>query len=914
MVFKQQLRWAIWILAILLLALSASNVPAAPNLSSNTTILNPISCPLGGCAAGQRLNFRTNFDLSIFTPSIDPNVQVCLYTPINWNITDVGFDLLGKLSGSLYNLDLTQCGLPPTNYELISGVTTSIDFNLFGDTLDFYFRLGNSADMDGSALVKVYEKNGTVWSQSEQSFMFLSVVPVSNSVFVAQSAEICADDSPCYVNSKDDLTSGIGTGLKDAIDAVADGSVIQIKGDYPIRSNTVVVDSIVTIQGIQNASITTESLSCSQPMLSLTNAITLENLSINDGSCTLQNRDLIVIDSIQPINIVSNNITKGKDAISIVNNADKINVQFNNLTNNSGFAILKPNNSGTGQIIATANNILNNRSGAQVSCSSPDLGLMDHNFWGIGILPENAASGCTSQSEKRLGSAIIDKINLPGVQADVQTVTTTKTSYFDNSISVQRPVTNPAGPDFDIYMVNHGNNVANTPFLDSGASSSLVPCNNFYDIFLAQGFTNISELDIFLKYDLNAACIANVESVTYCGQSDPALYPLWWYDPDQLVTTGWNTTGQNPNGPFSGGTSGQETICDTTNKEISVKIDSTGRPGIGNDLTYTPFMVGLIGQPAATVLSSFTATPGNMQVIINWSTVSELNTSGFYVQRRISGTSTFSRISPFITRTGTDSSGSNYTYVDNNVTNFTGYDFRLEIVGSNLLSVYSNIISATPAPPTLTPTVTITSTITQTPTVTQTLTRTITSTPTTTLTRTITLTPTRTRYQTATKTRTPYIIPYRSPVRTSTRIPTIVSSQGYPVPTNGNLNPTSGYPQPSGESTESQGGYPQPGIEGTSDGGYPESSTGNDQSTSYPNQATQLTPAPNLTSASYTSTPETDTDRDKNSNWIYPLLGSFIGLSLVLLVGYFLWKKGYMVIPFLPHASETLDDHEDDKE
>ena len=33
------------------------------------------------------------------------------------------------------------------------------------------------------------------------------------------------------------------------------------------------------------------------------------------------------------------------------------------------------------------------------------------------------------------------------------------------------------------------------------------------------------------------------------------------------------------------------------------------------------------------------------------------------------------------------------------------------------------------------------------------------------------------------------------------------------------------------------------------------------------------------------------------NNWVYPLLGSMIGLSLVLLVGYFLWKKGYMALP-----------------
>jgi hypothetical protein len=43
---------------------------------------------------------------------------------------------------------------------------------------------------------------------------------------------------------------------------------------------------------------------------------------------------------------------------------------------------------------------------------------------------------------------------------------------------------------------------------------------------------------------------------------------------------------------------------------------------------------------------------------------------------------------------------------------------------------------------------------------------------------------------------------------------------------------------------------------------------------------------------------------DRNTNWIYPLLGSIIGLSLVLLVGYFLWKKGYMALPISPKEDQ----------
>ncbi len=676
---KHRLHWFVWIFVLTGLAISVASVPASPLKSSSITLISPSSCPSGGCAAGQRLNFRTSFDLLNYTPAQDTNIQVCLFTPANWAVSEVGFEPTGKLTGATYSVDTTNCGQPPSNYVLSQGIAAALDTTFFGDTLDFYYRIGKTASLGGSTLIRVFERNGIVWTQSEQSFNFLSIAPKASTVYVAKDAASCASNSPCFVNSKDDLATGLGTGLKDAVDAIDSTSTIYVIGTYPVKNNTVIINKSVTLQGTNIASITSETFICSQPLLSLNNEITIQNLSINDGICNLPNRDLLVIDSPQNINLFSNNLTNGKDAIRIINHQGNLTIRFNNIINNSGYAVNKPVASGTGKINVAANNINNNRSGVQVSCGTKELGLVDHNYWGIGILPAIAAPDCTSQSGKRLGSAIIDNLNNSGVQAQIVTVTSTKKSYFENKISVQHPTTNPVSPDFDIFIINHGSNSVNTPFLNSGSTSTLVPCNNYYDIFLAQGLTNVQELVIFMKYDLNAACIANVESSTYCGQSNPALYPLWWYDPDQLITSGWNPTGKAPNGPSAGGESGQVTTCNLTSKEIAVQIDSTGRPGISNDLNYTPFVVGLVGQPAAAVLTSFTATPGNMQVGIGWTTSSELNTAGFYVQRRQTGNFSFNRVSPFIAHTGTDASGASYSFMDTNVTNLTGYDYRLEI-------------------------------------------------------------------------------------------------------------------------------------------------------------------------------------------------------------------------------------------
>lgn len=916
---KKFFRWFFLLSVFIGLAISVANILASPLKSSSITLISPTSCPQGGCAAGQRLNFRTSFDLLNYLPAQETNIQVCLFTPDNWTVTDVGFESNGKVSGATYTTDLSHCGVPPTNYVLSQGISTALNSTFFGDTLDFYFRVGKSANVGGSTLIRVFEWNGTAWSQSEQSFNYLSIAPVGSTVYVAKDAATCGISTPCFVNSKDDLSTGLGTGLKDAIDVVDPSSTINIIGIYPVKSNTVVINKAVTIQGINDAKITSESFNCSQPVLSLNNEITLQNLSVNDGICSLPNRDLLVIDSSQNIQIFSNNLNNGKDAIRIINQPGNVSIRFNNITNNSGYALVKPGATGTGKLNAVANNIFNNRSGVQVSCSSKDLGLVDHNFWGIGVMPGVAAPDCTSQSGKRLGSAILDNLNNPGVQAQMVSVTSTKKSYFENKIAVQRPATTPDNPDFDIFIVNHGNNTVNTPFLNSGSTSTLVPCNNYYDIFLAQGLTSIQELNIFMKYDLNAACIANIESSTYCGQSNPALFPLWWYDPDQLITTGWNTTGKAPNGPSAGGANGQVTTCNLQNKEISVQIDTSGRPGISNDLNYTPFVVGLVGQPAAAVLTSFTASPGNMQVDITWSTASELNTAGFYVQRRPTGSFSFNRVSPFIVHTGTDASGADYSFVDTNVTNLTGYDYRLEIVGTNLLSVYSNIISATPAPPTLTPTttvtstITITSTITVTPTVTITTTPTISTTPTITGTSTVTLTPTRTRFQTATNTRTPFLIPYRSPTRTSFVVRT--NPPGYPAPTTSNSTPDSGYPGPVGGETPTGDAYPNPENATQPAEGYPEPGTEVSQATVIPgNETTVQTPKPGTTfSAKPTSVPRPEAG-EKDSSWVYPLLGSLIGLSLVLLIGYFLWKKGYMMLPLLPDNRKNKDHSPDDLE
>ncbi len=899
--------WTLIALLITTIGLPIGQINASPLSSAIVNFISPANCPSGGCVAGQRLNMRSSFDLNQYLPSNDTNVQLCVYTPTEWNVTDLAINTIGTLTGAIYQAGATNCGAAPSGYQIIGGAISNLDSQFFGDTLDFVFRIGRNASLNGSVYTRLYENNGSAWIQSGQAFIFIPVQTRSNQVFVATNADICGTNSPCYINSGDDLPGGIGTGLKDAIDAIDENGTITIIGNYSIKSQTILVNKTVNILGGDSGNVTYNGLSCDLPMISLQSGGSIKNLSINDGTCMLTNRNLIQVNSALPIEISSNSLTAGKDAITIIHADEIVFIQANQISQNSGYAINRNPNSGVGTVSIIANNIVGNRTGTQVTCAN--LGNVDHNYWGFGISPATASADCTYLAGKLLGSPILTSVSGRGLQAQRVTVTNEKVYYFENQIAVSH---NISDLNFDIFIINHGNNASSVPFMSNTGENNIVPCSNYFDIFIADTNPLSSNLNLFLKYSLNNACIANIESSTYCGQTNSTLFPLWWFDPLQQITSGWDTTGQSPTGPAAGGATGQTTECNLTQKEINVQIDNSGRPGLNSDLGFTPFVIGIIGQPAGAVLSSFNAIAENMKVTIHWTTISELNTSGFYVQRRIQGTSDFARISPYLSHTGTDTSGSTYTYIDTTVTNFSIYEYRLEIIGNDFLSVYSNIISATPIPATQTPTVTSTSTITNTPSISitptgsQTVTPTITTTPTITATRTQTATrtrtPTRTRtsfqapartntpVRTSTSTRTPFVS--RTPLpngitRTLTTTATVLSSQ-----TQVQQSTNSGYPGPNNQGgeqdDEEQQGYPGPGTPQTNEI-TPEISDGTVTSEIGSTTSPQKSP---------TISPGSQTDNHETPIWLYGILGAIIGLCFILLIIYYLWKKDRIKLPF----------------
>lgn len=735
--------------------------------SASLTPIGPAGCPTSGCAAGQTLDYRASFDLGAFEPAQLPNVQVCFYTPTAWNTSDWRIDATGGISGAPYQADTTNCSPAPTDYGIASGASAQLS-SAFGDVLNIGFRIGRTApaNPNGSLVIRVFQHNGTAWTQTDQTFVSIPVIAAAASVYAANDSAACGNFSPCYLNSGSDRDGGKGTGLKDGVDAQP--TTITVLGNYQVKSQTVLIDQPVILQGLDDSRITYVGSTCTNAVLKLTSAVTVRNLTITDGTCTTTNRDLVAVDSAQDVSLEFVDLLNGLDALKIADNAGNVTIRFSQALNNSGYAVLRVPKVSGGTLLATGSNLYGNRAGAQVDCGQ--AGAADHNFWGFGVTAGSATANCAAVDTKQLGAPVLPRDSAAGVSGEKVTVTTIRQNSFGGLIGYQRA---GDGADYELNIVNHGaGSPENVPFT-GGSSSSLVACSNYYDVFLEKTAAAGGTLNLTLRYDRTSGCTSTIETSAYCTGSDQTRFPLYWYSPSSSAPTGWNTTGAT----------GQTTTCDTAANEISAVIDASGRPDFATDLNFTPFVVGLPSQPSSVVITKLGAIPGNAQVTVQWTTASEVNTAGFYVLRSTVEAGGFERVSPFIARKGSSSSGASYEYLDTGLTNNTTYYYRLEIISTSMDSSFSQVVSAVPGQATSTTTLTATASATAT--------ATTTSTGTVTLTKTITRTPTVTKIPTRTRTQIRYatyftgVTPTRGPTRTlfPSRTPTRTATGAQPTET-----------------------------------------------------------------------------------------------------------------------------------
>jgi hypothetical protein len=931
-------RWtifAIGVVAMLGTVAASWGAPAAPQAAS-LVLQSPAACPVSGCAAGQSLNVRADYDLTGYDPTLSDNVQVCLYTPINWSANSFNLATVGGVTAKTYTPSITYCQAAPANYTLLGGGLASLDQSYFGDSLGLGFRLGNTAFSNGSLLVRVYERlPGDTWSMTQQAFLAIPVTGLTTTVYVANDAATCGLYAPCYINSGNDAPGGFGTGLKDAVDAQIAPAVISVLGNYLLKSYAVQINRPTVLQGLNDASIQPGGLTCSEPLLRVSDAVTIQNLTLSSAACPSTRRDLIEVQSAAAVTIRNNDLINGGHAVHVLAGDGNVTLLFNHVQGNSGYALLRETG-GAGQVNLIANNLLGNRLGAQVDCAG--LGRADHNFWGSGVSAAMGANNCITVEGKRLGASMVRRDGAAGVKGERLTVQTVKQYTQDGGLGLYRV---GSGADFDVFAVSHGaGSVVNVPFT-GGSPDDLTPCSEYWDVFLADETAPVDQsLVMSLKYDRSSGCIASVESSEYCGGTDATLYPLWWYDPANGVTAGWDTTGQNPAGPGAGGATGQQTTCLLAQDEIEVVLDDNGRPGLGNDLTFTPFVVGLPPRPSGVVITRFVGIAGNTQAAIQWTTSSEVNILGFFVQRSLVADSGFVDVSSLIPRQGSGVSGANYEYVDTGLTNGTVYYYRLRVQATDLSSTFTGSISVLPGLPTATPTATSTVTATETATLTatQTQTPTITGTlPTSTATVTRTLTPTITGTPpTATLTRTATVAPTRTRTRTPApsatqrlRSPTSVAKSRTPTPLTGTPDtatpvtstlpggtltpggPTVGYPV---DVTQSPGGEGTPGYPAGAETATPTQELGSATALSRGEIATR-TQAARRTSLAQTGTPSVDqTPTEKRTTWLVPLLIIWLGVALLAGLGYYLWKQGLLVLPLQRRSAqeEPLPEQDDE--
>lgn len=713
-------------------------------------LLSPESCPLTGCAGGQRLNYQVTFGVDIQSPSQQgANINVCVASSVTGLIKSDTFSQspAGVLSGVPYQPESGCLATLQEGDVLIASTSAAIPTS-GQDKLNLAFRLETTPTSIGQLVVYVVQKDaGGAWSRISRLASSAIVLVNSNmaTLYVAENSDECGMYSPCFINSGDDLAGGIGTGLKDANDA-NNTSGIVILGTYPIKSAEVLINNRHTIDGLGAASLSTSSLVCNQPMIGIEAGAVIRGLAVDDGQCNASSRTLLRINSSEDVLLEFNKFRNGANAIFQQGGAGNLTIRFNHIVENKGLAFVRSTGSGIGSVSMLANNIHANGDTTQVDCGGN--GLVDHNYWGNGVLPGSATQNCTFTNGKQLGAEILLENN--GVAARLVSVGSTPSPAYFNEVILSQS----GSGSVPYILVNHGQGSdSNIPFLPLG-SGRVTACGNFYDIFKADN-TPATDLMVSFRYDrVSNDCVQVIESSTYCGNADSAFYPLKWYDPRNNQTTQWTNIDEVK-------ATGKQVTCDSPNNSLVMKLGgaSVGHPNLANDLDYTPFVVGLAyTQGASLVNGTFILAYQTNVADLSWETTQENGVTGFYILRSASENGTYTRISSLIPSVGSGLVGGAYAFKDTALTFGMSYWYKLDVIGVNGQTIQTfgpkTIMTSTETPTvTNTPTRTHTPTITQTPTVTKT--PTITLTPTRTPTRTVT--PTRTLYPTI----TPFV--YRSP-------------------------------------------------------------------------------------------------------------------------------------------------------
>jgi hypothetical protein len=226
--------------------------------------------------------------------------------------------------------------------------------------------------------------------------------------------------------------------------------------------------------------------------------------------------------------------------------------------------------------------------------------------------------------------------------------------------------------DFTITLYNGNNGSSyNTQTLDQFTFSQVDPNDNsfsyYYFIYPANGIQNGSPDGICLDYQGSV-----------------------------ILFTSYEGTFTATDGPANGLLSTDIGVSETTSTPVGSSVGLTGSGTQYSDFTWTNFDgTATIGSPNGSQilpveLSSFSATANKNNVALNWSTASEVNNSGFEIERA-GNNSDFVKVG-FIPGAGTTTDIRSYSFVDNNL-NIGTYTYRLKQVDFDGTFAYSDEVS-----------------------------------------------------------------------------------------------------------------------------------------------------------------------------------------------------------------------------
>lgn len=167
------------------------------------------------------------------------------------------------------------------------------------------------------------------------------------------------------------------------------------------------------------------------------------------------------------------------------------------------------------------------------------------------------------------------------------------------------------------------------------------------------------------SYDYSTAFYDNAGSFWVCIDGDWGRYTIQYRDPLCFMGCWWG-------GEW-------DVVCDSTTTTTEISTTTT------------------TAEPTLITLASFTATASNREILIQWSTDSEINNAGFNIYRAESEKEGYIKINDaLIPAQGSATQGSTYQFTDENVKNRKTYFYKLEDVDVNGTGTLHGPVNATP--------------------------------------------------------------------------------------------------------------------------------------------------------------------------------------------------------------------------